>query len=105
MSDMTTTADKIRALGAGDFYWEGPCEVAADIAAEGEAALRAEVEALRAALVSAAGQLQRVHDDAFRQCAGHGLRTTDGRPFNLTEINRCEGAAISALAALGGNNG
>lgn len=62
--------------------------------------LRAEVERLTEALASAATQLARVHDDAFRQCAGHGLRTTDGRDFTLLELNRCEEEAIKAREAL-----
>lgn len=43
----------------------------------------------RALLAKAALQLQRVHTDAWHQCKGHGVKTTDGRDFSLFQVNRC----------------
>jgi hypothetical protein len=43
----------------------------------------------RERLAKAIAQLRRVHNDAWHQCRGHGVQTTDGRPFSLLEVNRC----------------
>lgn len=57
--------------------------------------------ALREALQQAVAQLERVHDDAFRQAAGYGLVTSDGRDFSCLELNRCSEVASKSRAALG----
>lgn len=70
--------------------------------------LQAENERLREALAKSADQLKRVYDDAFRQCAGYGLVTSDGRAFSCMELNKCAlagGAAARAVLNAGGDNG
>lgn len=52
------------------------------------------------ALESASDQLALVHDDAFKQAAGYGLVTSDGRDFSCFQLNNCSTAATKALAAL-----
>lgn len=64
------------------------------------AAMEDENARLRAALASAAMRLKAVHDDAFKQAGGHGLKTTDGRDFSCTELNLCNQEATHARAAL-----
>lgn len=59
-----------------------------------------EAERLREALKEAADQLERVHDDAFTQAAGYGLRTIDGRDFSCFQLNVCSEAASKARASL-----
>jgi hypothetical protein len=59
-----------------------------------------ERDALRLALKSAADQLTLVHDDAFKQAAGFGLVTADGRGFSCYQLNMCQTAAGKARAAL-----
>jgi hypothetical protein len=48
---------------------------------------------LEARLAEAVGHLRKVHDDTFKQAAGHGLMTTDGRSFSCFQINRCQEVA------------
>jgi hypothetical protein len=57
-------------------------------------------KALMEALKAAADQLKKVHDDAFNQALGHGLRTTDGRDFSCRELNRCDEVARKIAATL-----
>ena len=63
-------------------------------------AAEAEVARLREAVTEATGQLDRVHDDAFRQCAGLALVRSDGRAFSHMELNRCPEVASKIRAAL-----
>jgi hypothetical protein len=62
----------------------------------------AEIANLREALSKAADQLSQAHDDAFRQAAGYGLVTYDGRDFSCFELNKCGTAAREALNILAG---
>jgi hypothetical protein len=55
--------------------------------------LEAERGKAEAALKEAVSHLRKVHDDAFKQAAGHGLMTTDGRSFSCFQINRCQEVA------------
>lgn len=63
-------------------------------------ASQALIAKLTEALERAAEQLSRAHDDAFKQCAGHGLVTSDGREFSCLELNKCDDAARESRAAL-----
>lgn len=63
---------------------------------DGLRAVLDELDRKTVALKIAAHQLQKVHDDAFRQCAGYGLVTSDGRDFSCYEINVCSEAARAA---------
>jgi hypothetical protein len=56
-------------------------------------ALTARAEKAVEALKEAVSQLRKVHDDAFKQAAGHGLMTADGRSFSCFQINRCQEVA------------
>lgn len=60
---------------------------------------------LTEALEKAADQLTRAHDDAFRQCAGYGLVTSDGRDFTCLELNKCSEAASAARETLSAISG
>jgi len=66
------------------------------------ATMKAEIERMREALTDAADQLALVHDDAFKQAAGYGLVTSDGRDFSCYQLNLCSTAATKARAALKG---
>lgn len=60
------------------------------------------IAALGLGLSSASAQLAKVHDDAFKQAAGYGLVTTDGRDFSCLELNRCETEARRARTLIQG---
>ena len=60
----------------------------------------AEMRKLRGLLDMAVGQLSKAHDDAFKQCVGYGLVTTDGREFSCMELNKCSEVADSIKSAL-----
>lgn len=62
-------------------------------------------DTLRSALRDAADQLSRAHDDAFKQAAGYGLVTSDGREFSCYQLNLCQTAANKARAALATTEG
>jgi hypothetical protein len=44
---------------------------------------------LEEALKRAAEQLTRAHTDAFSQCSGYGLVTSDGHDFSCFQLNQC----------------
>lgn len=71
----------------------------ADLNAKLDAA-EADLDSVREALLKAADQLHKVHSDAFRQAAGYGLVTADGRGFSCMEINRCNEAGDEAMRFL-----
>lgn len=70
------------------------------LAFKAHASLTARVAKLEASLTEAADQLALAHDDAFKQCAGYGLVTSDGREFSCFQLNKCEEAAHAARAVL-----
>lgn len=53
------------------------------------AAAESDLAETRALLAKATRQLHRVHTDAWHQCKGHGVKTTDGRDFSLYQLNVC----------------
>jgi hypothetical protein len=70
-----------------------PTLEAAKAAAQADYAARIIAALDPEALKEAVSHLRKVHDDSFKQAAGHGLMTADGRSFSCFQINRYQEVA------------
>ena len=64
------------------------------------AAALTRVAVLEGVADAAATQLEKAHDDAFKQALGRALMTSDGRAFSCLELNRCAEVASRTRAVL-----